>query len=129
MKKHNNKMNLDDRQTLGYNILELWIINQRYTELLDDLNLKNHPLKNKKLNQALKGIYPMLDKETKNFSEIHGVSPDGTNQFYDIIVENSKFIRGHHLLDKSMICSFLIAHEKDPKAVEGIISKVIKRKK
>lgn len=70
----------------------------------------------------------MLEKETKNYSEIYGVSPDGTNQFYDTIVQNAKFIRGHHLLDQSLICSFLVAHEKDPKAVEGIINKVLKTK-
>lgn len=121
-------MQLDDRQILGYNIIELWIINQQYTELLDDLNIRSNPLKNKKLNQALKGIYPMLDKETKNFTEIYEASPDGTNQFYDNIVENSKFIRKHHLLDQSLICSFLIAHQKDPKAVEGIINKIIRNK-
>lgn len=121
-------MQLDDRQILGYNIIELWIINQRYTELLDDLNVRSNTLKNKKLNQALKGIYPMLDKETKNFTEIYEASPDGTNQFYDNIVANANFIRKHHLLDQSLICSFLIAHQKDPKAVEGIINKIIRNK-
>ena len=70
----------------------------------------------------------MLDKETKNFSEIYEASPDGSKQFYDNIVENANFIRKHHLLDQSLICSFLIAHQKDPKAVEGIINKILKNK-
>ena len=42
------------------NYIELKLHIQRSVELLDDLDIKNHPLKNKKLNQALKGIYAML---------------------------------------------------------------------
>lgn len=121
-------MQIDERQTLGYNIIELWTINQRYTELLDEFNVKNNALKNKKLNSALKSIYPMLDKETKNYSEMYHASSDGTNHFYDNITQNAKFIRSHHLLDQALICSFLVAHEKNPKAMEGIINKIIKGK-
>lgn len=49
-----------------FNLIEFRLLNQRMVEILDDLNLKSHPLRNQKLNQQLKGVYAVLDKQTKN---------------------------------------------------------------
>lgn len=112
-----------------YSIIELGIHIQRAVEILDDLNITDHPLKNKKLNQQLKGVYGVLDKETKLYNELHTVSADDTYHFYDVIKENSKIIMKNHLVDKSLVCSFLVAHEANPKAAEGVINKILRGQK
>lgn len=121
-------MTLDTELQQKYSIIELGIHIQRAVEILDDLNITNHPLKNKKLNQQLKGVYGVLDKETKLYNELHAISSDDTYHFYDVIKENSRIIMKNHLVDKSLVCSFLVAHEHNPKAVEGIINKTLKSK-
>ena len=118
-------MQLTRDQQTAYNLIELRILNQRYIEILDELNYERHPFKNQKLNQQLKGVYGVIDKETKKYDDMYDVSPEGTTQFYMVTSENAKFIMKNHLLDKSLICSFLLAHKKEPKAIEGIISKII----
>ena len=122
-------MNLPAELQQKYSIIELGIHIQRAVEILDDLNITDHPLKNKKLNQQLKGVYGVLDKETKLYNELHTVSADDTYHFYDVIKENSKIIMKNHLVDKSLVCSFLVAHDANPKAAEGIINKILRGQK
>jgi len=110
-----------------FNIIEFGLHIQRCIEILDDLDLKNHPLKNKKLNQQFKGIYGVLEKETKLYNELFQCSEEDTMYFYDVVVENSRTIMGKNLLDKALIESFLFCHKKDPKSVGGILNKVIKQ--
>ena len=122
-------MTIDQDLQQKYDIIELGIHIQRSVEIMDNLNLKNHPLKNKKLNQQLKGVYGVLDKETKLYNELHAVSADDLYHFYDVIKENSKIIMKNHLVDKSLVCSFLVAHEANPKAAEGVINKILRGQK
>lgn len=109
-------------------IIELALHIQRSVEILDDLDIKNNPLKNKKLNQAFKGIYPMLDKETKTYNELFQCSEEDTMFFYDVIHENARTILSRTLLDKALINSFLHCHQKNPTAMGGIMTKIIKQK-
>lgn len=118
-------MELTQQQQQGYNLIELRIINQRYIELLDDLDVANSPFKNKKLNQQLKGVYPVIDKETKKYNAMYDVSPEGTTQFYDTTCENAKFIMQDNLLNKTLICGFLMAHEKNSELIETIINQIL----
>lgn len=119
---------LTKEQFQAYNIIELSILFQRSIEILDELNNIDHPIKNKALASQLKAIYPSLDKQTKLYNEMYNVATEGVNHFYDITKRNSEYIMGFNLLDKALICSFLVAHEIDSKAVEGIINKTIKKK-
>jgi hypothetical protein len=120
---------LSKEQYQAYNVIELSILFQRSIEILDELNAINHPIKNKALASQLKAIYPSLDKQTKLYNEMYNVEQEGVSHFYDITKKNAEYIMNFNLLDKALICSFLVAHEIDSKAVEGIINKVIKRKK
>lgn len=120
---------LTKEQYQAYNIIELSIHFQRSTEILDELNNIDHKIKNKPLASQLKAVYPSLDKQTKLYNEMYEVETEGVNHFYDITKRNTEYIMGYNLLDKALICSFLVAHEIDAKSVEGIINKVIKSKK
>ena len=40
-------MQLTRDQQTGYNLIELRILNQRYIEILDELNYERHPFKNR----------------------------------------------------------------------------------
>jgi hypothetical protein len=120
-------LKLSEEQLFAYSLIELRILFQRAIEIMDVVNRMDHKSKNKALNSQLKAIYPALDKETKKFNEIYEVDGEGVSHFYDIVVKNSQYIMGYGLLDKALICSFLVSHEMDPKAVEGIINKTIKR--
>lgn len=122
-------MNLPAELQQKYSVIELGIHIQRAVEILDDLNITNHPLKNKKINQQLKGVYGVLDKETKLYNDLHEVSADDLYHFYDVVKENSKIIMKNHLVDKSLVCSFLVAHEANPKAAEGVINKILRGQK
>lgn len=119
---------LSKEQYQAYNIIELSILFQRSIEILDELNAIDHPIKNKALASQLKAIYPSLDKQTKLYNEMYNVEQEGVSHFYDITKKNSEYIMNFNLLDKALICSFLVAHEIDSKSVEGIINKVIKKK-
>jgi len=119
---------LTKEQFQAYNVIELSILFQRSIEILDELNAIDHPIKNKALASQLKAIYPSLDKQTKLYNEMYNVETEGINHFYDITKRNCEYIMNFNLLDKALICSFLVAHEIDSKAVEGIINKTIKRK-
>ena len=121
-------LKLTKEQYQAYNVIELSILFQRSIEILDELNSINHPIKNKSLASQLKAIYPSLDKQTKLYNEMYNVETEGVNHFYDITKRNAEYIMGFNLLDKALICSFLVAHEIDSKAVEGIINKTIKKK-
>ncbi len=120
-------MKITDEQTRNYNLMELHILFQRSIEILDDLKNCDFPLKNNKLNQQLKGVYGPLDKETKKYNDLYAASPEVTTHFYDVIQANCDVIMRNNLLDKSMVIGFLAAHEKDPKAIEGIINKIINK--
>ena len=120
-------MSPEESETM-YNIIEFRILNQRMVEILDDLNVKKHPLKNQKLNQQLKGIYGVLDKQTKLYNELFEVSKEDTLYFYDVICENAKSVMSQSLLNKALINTFLFCYEKNQKAVAGIFNKIIKEK-
>lgn len=120
-------LKLTPEQYQAYNLVELSILMQRSIEILDEINSIDHPLKNKKLYSQLKAIYPSLDKQTKSYNELYEVSSDGISHFYDCVKQNNQYVMNYNLLDKALICSFLVAHEKDSNSVEGIINKVLKR--
>lgn len=122
-------LKLSEKQFQAYNLIELSILFQRAIEILDDLNAIDHKLKNKALASQLKALYPSLDKQTKQYNEMYNAEQEGVSHFYDITKKNAEYIMNYNLLDKALICSFLIAHEINTKAVEGIINKVIKEKK
>lgn len=111
-----------------FNLIEFRLLNQRMVEILDDLNLKSHPLRNQKLNQQLKGVYAVLDKQTKQYNELFEACSDDTMYYYDVICENSKTLMSKNLLDKALINTFLFCNDKNPKAVAGILNKIIKEK-
>lgn len=111
------------------NYIELKLHIQRSVELLDDLDIKNHPLKNKKLNQALKGIYAMLDKEVKTYDDLYKVSPNDTMYYYNVVCENAKTVLSKDLVDKALVESFLYCYKLDEKSVAGILNKVLKNEK
>lgn len=108
--------------------IELKLHLQRSIEILDDLDIKNHPLKNKKLNQALKGIYAMLDKEVKTYNDLYAVAPEDTMYYYNVVCENAKTVLSKDLVDKALIESFLYCYKLDEKSVAGILNKIIKKK-
>jgi len=122
-------LHLSKEQYQAYNVIELSVIFQRAIEILDELSSIDHPIKNKSLASQLKAIYPSLDKQTKMYNEMYNVEAEGVSHFYDITKKNTEYIMSYNLLDKALICSFLVAHEIDTKSVEGIINKVIKNKK
>lgn len=119
---------LTKEQYQAYNVIELSILFQRSIEILDELNNIDHKIKNKPLASQLKAIYPSLDKQTKLYNSMFEVEQEGVSHFYDITKRNAEYIMSFNLLDKALICSFLVAHEIDSKAVEGIINKIIKSK-
>jgi hypothetical protein len=119
-------LRLTKEQKIGYNLIELRILFQRSIEILDELKSMDHRSKNNSLNSQLKALIPSLEKETKKYNEIYEVESEGTSHFYNVTVTNSQYIMSYSLLEKALICSFLIAHEIDSKSVEGIINKVIK---
>lgn len=119
---------LTPEQIRNFNLIELRIVNQRYVELLDELLVYNTPTNNRKLRNALKANYVMLDKETKKYNELFEATQTGTSAFYDICKANTEFILSFNLLDKNLINKCLIANEKNPKALEGILEKIIKEK-
>jgi hypothetical protein len=119
-------MQLSQEHQTGYNLIELRILMQRAIEILDDLDLKKNPMANKPLKTQLKGIYAPLDKQTKQYNEIFEASAEGTMHFYNVVKNNAEFVMKNHLLDKALICSFLMAHERNPKAMEGIMEKILK---
>lgn len=119
-------LELTAEQFQAYKLIELAVYMQCSIEVLDDLNRINHPLKNQKLNSQLKAIYPSLDKQTKKYNELYEVNEEGVSHFYEVTKRNTEYIMSYNLLDKSKISIYLVAHEINPKAVEGIINKVIK---
>lgn len=121
-------MQLSKEHRTGYNLIELRINLQRAIEILDELDLENNPLGNKPLKKHLLGLIEPLDKQTKRYNDMYSVSSSGTTAFYDATRDNERFIMQNHLLDKVLISQHLAAHEINPKAVEGIIAKVLKAK-
>ena len=119
---------LSKQQERNFNQIELRIVNQRYIEILDDLLTYNIPTNNKKLRAGLKATYEMLEKETKSYDELFEATPEGTSAFYDICEANSKLIMSFNLLDKNLINKCLVANQINPKALEGILDKILKEK-
>jgi len=109
------------------NFIEMKLHFQRSIEILDDLDIKSHPLKNKKLNQALKGIYAMLDKEVKTYNDLYEVAPEDTMYYMNVVCENAKTVLSRNLVDKALIESFLWCFSVDEKSVSGILNKIIKK--
>lgn len=119
---------LTPEQVRNFNLIELRIVNQRYIEILDDLLKYNLPTNNKKLRAGLKAIYHMLDKETKKYNELYEATPEGTSVFYEICKTNAELIMSGVILDKNFIHKAISAHRFNPKAVDGIIDKILKEK-
>lgn len=119
---------LTPEQIRNFNLIELRIVNQRYVELLDDLEKHSVPTNNRKLRNGLSAIYAMLDKETKKYNELYEATPDGTLAFYEVCKTNAELIMSNVLLDKNFIHKAISAHRFNPKAVDGIIDKILKEK-
>lgn len=122
------KIELTPEQIRNFNLIELRIVNQRYIELLDDLEKHNVPTNNRKLRSGLSAIYSMLDKETKKYNELYEATAVGTTAFYEICKTNAELIMSNVILDKNFIHKAISAHRFNPKAVDGIIDKILKEK-
>lgn len=120
--------NLTPDQERNFNLIELRVTFQRSIELLDDLLTYNVPTNNKKLRAGLKATYAMLEKETKRYNELFEVTPEGATAFFDICEANAKLIMSYNLLDKNLVNKAIASHRFNPKAVEGILDKVLKEK-
>lgn len=118
---------ISQEQKTANMVIELGILVQRSIEILDHLKDINHNFKNPKLNSGLKAVYPSLDKQTKLYDDLFNASQEGVSKLYDTTKENTRIIMNNDLLDQALICSFLLAHKKDSKSVEGIINKVLKK--
>lgn len=123
-------MELTPQQELNFKKIELRILIQRATEVIDEINnterkngLKE---KNKSLQSQLKAIYPTLDKETKKYDEIYKASEDGVTVFYEIVKRNVQLIMNRNLIDKNFILCCLEAKQKNEKALMGVIQKILK---
>lgn len=121
-------MTLTEDQYIGYCEIELRIIMQRAIEILDEFKRLKYKSKNQTLQAGLKAIYPSLDKETKKYNDIFDKSEEGTSHFYNVVTANASLVMSDHLLNKAIINAALAAHELNPKAVEGIINKIILEK-
>lgn len=119
-------MNLSKEQELGFNQIELRVVLQRAIELIDDLNYSSKQIKNLKLKSNLKSIYGILEKETKKYNDLFEATPEGTTAFYDIVVANNLLVMRNHLLDKNLINKCIVANEMNPKALDGILVKILK---
>lgn len=118
-------LRLTAEQQQAYQAIELRILFQRAIEILDDL--KKTKFKNKSLQSQLTAIYPSLDKQTKIYDELYKASSAGVTDFYNTVVTNNLYIMNYNIIDQALISFFLTCHEKSPKAVEGILNKVIKQ--
>ena len=115
----------DKQQLIANKVISVAVKVQLMIEELDELNQLDVRFGNKKLAAQLKAIYPALDKETKKYNEFYQVAEGGTNHFYDVIQQNVHYMMDFNLLDQSFICRALQAKEKNLKAVEGILNKVL----
>lgn len=122
-------MNLTKEQQLGFNQIELRVILQRAIELIDDLNYSSKEIKNLKLKSNLKSIYGILDKETKKYNDLFEATAEGTTAFYDVVVANTLLVMRNNLIDKNLINKAVLANEINPKALEGILDKILKEKR
>lgn len=122
-----NDLILTKEQFIANRVIQLRICIQIAIETLDELNAKDIRFGDKKLNQMLKAIYPSLDKETKKYNELFEVSEESVGHFYNVTQQNLFYIMSNELLDRSKICSYLLAYEKNKKAIEGIIEKILKQ--
>lgn len=128
-------MKLEKHQELGYLEIELRIIFQRAIEIIDEIKYLQDYLKvnssdhktNKKLQAQMKAVYGPLDKQTRKYNDIFEASEEGTTAFYNTTQANALLVMRNHLLDKSFICQALMAHEQNPRAIEGIIDKILKQ--
>lgn len=119
-------MSLTKEQQLGFNQIELRVILQRAIELIDDLNYSSKEIKNLKLKSNLKSIYCILDKETKKYNDLFEATAEGTTAFYDVVVANTLLVMRNNLIDKNLINKAVLANEINPKALEGILNKILK---
>jgi hypothetical protein len=123
-------MEITPQQEANFKKIELRILIQRATEVIDDLNdierKQGIKEKNKSLKSQLKALYPTLDKETKKYDEIYKASEEGTSTFYEIVKRNTQLVMHRNLLDKNFILCCFEAKEKNEKALMGVIQKIIK---
>ena len=118
---------LTNQEYLNYNEIELRIHLQRSIEIMDEFARLDHSFKNKSLNQMLKALYPALDKQTKKYNEIFQATEEGTSVFYDIVQTNIAIVMSAVLPGKNTFNRFIMAYETDQKAVDGIITKTLKK--
>lgn len=123
-------MELTPQQELNFKKIELRILIQCATEVIDKINdiEKKNGLKekNKSLQSQLKAIYPTLDKETKKYDEMFNATEEGTTVFYEVVYRNVQLVMHRNLLDKNFILCCFEAKEKNEKALMGIIQKILK---
>ena len=119
-------MEFTKEQIQAQELIELRLVFQRAIELMDNLEVNNDPFKNKQLNSQLKGVYGVLDKQTKRYDDMYKVSPKGTTTFYNVVCESAKYVMTKHLFDKAGFVQYQAAHDINPKAVEGIVRKILK---
>ena len=115
-------------ELIANKIISVCVKVQLMIEELDELSRLDARYGNKKLGAQLKAIYPALDKETQKYNEFYQRAEIGTTHFYDIIKQNVHFMMNFDLLDQSFISRALFANEKNPKALEGIINKILFKK-
>lgn len=123
-------MELTPQQQINFKKIELRILIQQATEVIDEINSieRKNGLKekNKSLQSQLKAIYPTLDKETKKYDEIYNASEEGTTVFYEIVKRNIQLVMNRNLIDKNFILCCFEAKQKNEKALMGVIQKIIK---
>lgn len=117
---------LKKEQYLANKAIQARVLFQMAIETLDDLNNIDARYGNKKLGAMLKAVYPALDKETKKYDECYHAAPEGITQFYNSTQMNLHFLMSKDLVDQHKICMYLMAYEKNPNAMEGIITKILK---
>jgi hypothetical protein len=105
--------------------IELSINLQRSLEIIEEMEIEMMP--NKKIRPLLRGLIQPLEKQCEVYNDFFKVDEKTVMYFYDVTRRNAKYIMSHDLIDQSRICGYLMASEKDPKAVEGIIKKVLKK--
>ena len=120
-------LKITKEQHQAYKLIDLCINFQWSIKIIDELEGIKQQSRNKKLVSQVKTIYRSLDKQSQINNEMFKAEEEAVSHFYDITKRNAEYMMNYNLLDKALICSFLVAHEIDSKAVEGIINKIIKK--
>lgn len=118
-------LELNKEQYIANKAIQTRVLCQMLIETLDDLNNVDARYGNKKLGAMLKALYPALDKETRLYDDCYKAAPEGITQFYNSTQMNIHYLMSNDLVDQHKICMYLMAYEKNAKAIEGIITKIL----